>query len=184
MRTRFTKKVALILTAILLMAACVPALAADGGSQKLNTYYSLAVGYIGKEDYGKAMEYLDAALAICSEDTEPDMSADLHLKKGCVYTIRKEYEDAVKELDEAIRISPELAEAFLVKVQVYTETDNNEEAIANLEKYIELSGDVSLNESLAEMYLAREDKQNAQESFRKMAEATSEDPERPSRRIR
>ena len=47
-----------VLAAVLCLLAAVPALAADGGSQKLNTYYSLAVGYIGKEDYDKAMEYL------------------------------------------------------------------------------------------------------------------------------
>ena len=176
MKTQFTKKIAMILTAMLLLTACVPALAAEGSSQKLNTYYSLAVGYIGKEDYDKAMEYIDSALAICSEETDPEISADLHLKKGCVYTIRQDYENAVKELDEALRISPDLAEAYLVKVQVYTETNNTAEAIPNLEKYIELTGDTSLNESLAQLYLAAEDKQNALESYRKLAEGTSEDP--------
>lgn len=176
MKTRFTKKIALILTAALLLMACAPALAAEGSSQKLNTYYSLAIGYIGKEDYDKAMEYIDAALAICPEDAEPEICADLHLKKGCVYTIRQEYENAVKELDEAIRIVPDLAEAYLVKVQVYTETDNNAEAIPNLEKYIELTGDTSLNESLAQMYLTAENREKAVESYRKLAESTSEDP--------
>ena len=176
MKRWFTGKMALILAAVLLMTVWVPALAAEGGSQKLTTYYSLAVGYIGKEDYGKAMEYLEAALAICQEETDPDMCADLHLKKGCVHTIRKEYDDALKELDEALRISPELAEAYLVRVQIYTETENRDEAITNLEQYIALSGDVSLNETLAELYLAREDRQKAAESYRKIAETTSDDP--------
>ena len=176
MKTRFTRKMALILTAALLLMACAPALAAEGSSQKLNTYYSLAIGYIGKEDYDKAMEYIDAALAICPEDAEPEICADLHLKKGCVYTIRQEYENAVKELDEAIRIVPDLAEAYLVKVQVYTETNNTTEAIPNLEKYIELTGDSSLNESLAQLYLTAENKEKAVESYRKLAESTSEDP--------
>ena len=176
MKTRFTRKMALILTAALLLMACAPALAADGSSQKLNTYYSLAIGYIGKEDYDKAMEYIDAAMAICPEDAEPEICADLHLKKGCVYTIRQEYENAVKELDEAIRIVPDLAEAYLVKVQVYTETNNTTEAIPNLEKYIELTGDSSLNESLAQLYLTAENKEKAVESYRKLAESTSEDP--------
>ena len=156
MKTRFTKKIAMILTAALLLTACAPALAAGGSSQKLNTYYSLA---------------------ICSEETDPEISADLHLKKGCVYTIRKEYEDALKELDEALRIAPDLAEAYLVKVQVYTETGNNAEAIPNLEKYVELTGDASLNESLAQMYLAAEDREKAVESYRNLAESTSDDPE-------
>ncbi len=176
MKTRFTKKIAMILVAAMLLVACAPAMAAEGSSQKLNTYYSLAIGYIGKEDYDKAMEYIDAALAIASEETDPEISADLHLKKGCVYTIRQDYENAVKELDEALRINPDLAEAYLVKVQVYTETNNTAEAIPNLEKYIELTGDTSLNESLAQFYLLQEDREKAVESYRKLAEATSEDP--------
>ena len=176
MKTGFTRKVAMILTAVLLLTACAPALATEASSQKLNTYYSLAIGYIGKEEYDKAMEHIDAALAICSEETDKEICADLHLKRGCVYTIRQAYDDAVKELDEAIRISPELAEAYLVKVQVYTETNNTAEAISNLEKYIELSGDASLNETLAQLYLLQENREQAEASYRKLAESTSEDP--------
>jgi tetratricopeptide (TPR) repeat protein len=166
----------MILTAVLLLTACASALAAEGSPQKLNTYYSLAIGYIGREEYDKAMEHIDAALAICSEETDKDICADLHLKKGCVYTIRQAYDDAVKELDEAIRISPELAEAYLVKVQVYTETNNTTEVIPNLEKYIELSGDMSMNDTLARLYLLQENREQAEASYRKLAESTSEDP--------
>ena len=174
--TRTMKRTAALLAALVLTASILPVYA-GAESQKLNTYYSLAVGYIGRENYDKAMEYLDAALGICSEDSDPGMYADLHLKKGCVFTIRREYEEGLKELDEAIRVSPELAEAFLVKVQVYSETDRPREAAENLEKYIGMTGDTSLNESLAQLYLQLENREKAAESYRKLAESISEVPE-------
>ena len=175
MTKRMTRKITALILTLLMLAAVLPAFA-DGGSQKLNTYYSLAVGYINKADYDKAMEYLDAALKICTEEMDAVMYADLHLKKGCVYTIRQAYDDAEKELDEAIRVAPDTPEAWLVKVQVYSESGKAAQAAESLEKYIELSGDASLNETLAQFYLQLEDRKNAEESYRKLAESVSADP--------
>ena len=175
MKTRM-KMIAALLLAVLLLSAALPACAAEGGSQKLDTYYSLAVGYINKENYDKAMEYLDAALKLADVKTNAEMYADLHLKKGCVFTIRKDYANAEKELDEALRVKPDLAEAWLVKVQAYSESGRTAEAARSLEKYIELSGDASLNESLAQLYLQLEDNRKAEESYRKLAESVSADP--------
>ena len=176
MRTTMRKMTALLLAALLLLAH-LTAVAAEGGSQKLDTYYSLAVGYINRENYDKAMEYLEAALELADEKTNAEMYADLHLKKGCVLTIRKEYDEALKELDESIRVMPDLQNAWLVKVQVYTESGKNKEAAESLKKYIELSGDTSMNESLAQLYLLLEDRKNAEESYRRLAESVTEDPD-------
>jgi tetratricopeptide (TPR) repeat protein len=176
-KTHTLQKITALTLALLMLSAALSAFAADGSSRKLDTYYSLAVGYINKADYDKAMEYLDAALKLCTEETAAAMYADLHLKKGCVYTIRREYGDAQKELDEAIRVNPELAEAWLVKVQAYSEDGKTAEAAESLEKYIALSGDTSLNETLAQFYLQLEDRQNAEASYRKLAESVTEDPD-------
>ena len=175
MKTRWMKKVMVFLMAAILLAGCAAA-AEEVVGQKLNTLYSLAVGYIGREDYDKAMQYLDAALDICQEEINGEIYADLHLKKACVYTIRKSYEDAIAELDESIRVRPEVAEAYLVKVQVYSETEDIAKAAENLEKYIELSGDNGMNDTLAQMYLQLEEKQKAEDSYRRLAEAVTEDP--------
>ena len=176
MKTRMVKRIPALLLTLVLLAVSLPTRAESSGSTKLNTYYSLALGYLRKEDYGQAMEYLEAALSLCTEETDADMYADLHLKKGCIFTIRKEYEEAVKELDETIRVRPDLPEAYLVKVQVYSETNNLAETIVNLEKYIELTGDISMNETLANLYLQAEEREKAEESFRKLVEGNSTDP--------
>ena len=170
------KKMAALLLAILMLTGCMEAFAEDAGTQKLNTYYNLAIGYIAREDYDKAMKHLDAALEICTPEYDAALYSDLHLKKGCVYTLRQEYDAALAELDEAIRVSPELSEAYLVKVQVYSETGNVAQAAVNLEKYIALSGDTSMNETLAQMYLQLENNAKADESYRQLAESISGDP--------
>lgn len=158
----------------LTLAILVPGSAfADGAadSQKLDTYYSLAVNYIGREEYDKAMEYLDAALGFCDETSNPVLCADIHLKKGCVYTMQADYANAEAELDEAIRIQPELSEAWLVKTQVYSDTSAYGKAIESLEKYIELSGDTSMTDTLAQLYLQNGEAEKALQSYKAYLEA-------------
>jgi|GEM_PF-1373323 len=150
--------------------------AAQGtGSQKLDVYYSLAVGYINREEYDRALICLNSALELVTEESDPSLYADLRLKKGCVYTIQGAYEDAVRELDEASRVQPELADPYLVRVQVYTEQGEVAKAAADLELYIELTGDSGMFETLAQMYLQLEERDKAIASYRKLAEAVSED---------
>ena len=173
MKTRWMKKAAALIMTVILMAGSTVAFAENVNSQRLNTYYSLAVGYINQENYEKAMTYIDKALEICTEETTPEVYADLHLKKGCVYTLQKQYDEAIAELNETVRVSPELSEAYLVFVQVYSETENVPAAAENLEKYIELSGDTSVSETLAQMYLQIENRAKAEASYRKLAESIS-----------
>ena len=94
------KLVAIVVTLIMVFAMVMTASAAEMDSRKLDTLYSLAVTYISREDYTKAMEYLNAALEICDETETAALYADIHLKKGCVYTLQQDYENAQKELDD------------------------------------------------------------------------------------
>ena len=126
------RAVALIIVLTMMLSFTVYASAASD-AQKLDAYYSLAISYINREDYEKAMEYLDACFGYCDEETNPELCADVHLKKGCVYTMTSDYENAVKELDEAIRIQDTLSDAWLVKTQAYSESGRYEEAIASLD---------------------------------------------------
>ena len=177
MTTRWMKKMAALLLALIMMTGCVQGLAEDVNAIRVNDTYEIAIEYIKRENYDKAMEYLDKALEICTEEFDSDMYVELHLKKGCVYTLRQEYEPALAELDEAIRVNPELSEPYLVRAQVYQEMGNLASAAADLEKYIELSGDTSWNEALAAMYLQLEDNEKAVESYRELAASTTDDPE-------
>ena len=63
-------KVAVLLALVLALVTGSAAFAQDitYDSQKLDTNYALALAYIGKEDYDKAMEYLDACLKYALTD--------------------------------------------------------------------------------------------------------------------
>ena len=171
---RMTRIMTALALAVALLLTGVGFAEATVDPQKLDTYYSLAVNYIGREDYDKALEYLTAALNFCDETTDAELCSDIHLKIGCVYTMQKQYDTATAELDEAIRIKPELSEAYLVKTQVYSDTGAYDDAIESLEKYIELSGDATMYETLAQLYSQVGNAEKALESYQAFSDASSE----------
>ena len=59
MKLRLVLRIATLVLA-LAMLACAAHAEGAVDTQKLDTYYSLAVNYIAREDYDKAMQYLDA----------------------------------------------------------------------------------------------------------------------------
>ena len=133
MKTRFVKQITILVMALAIALTSAAFAESMADSQKLDTYYSLAIGYINREDYDKAMEYLDACLEYCDEASNPELSADIHLKKGCVYTLTEKYDEALVELDESIRIDETVSEAGLVKTQVYSDSERYAEAADTLE---------------------------------------------------
>ncbi len=161
MKNRLKNFAAFLLVIVMMAAMLAPAGSAEENPQRLDAYYTLAINYIAREDYTKAMEYLKACYNYCDEESNPVMVADLHLKEGCVYTMTGDYENALKELDEAIRINPELSDAYLVKTQALSDLGRTEEAIECLKKYIELSGDTSMEETLSQLYVNSGDAANA-----------------------
>ena len=167
--------VALMMMLALVLAASAQAESVVIDAQKLDAYYSLAINYISHENYEKAMENLNNCLKYCSEDVNPELYADVHLKIGCVDTIQKQYEDAVRELDEAIRVQPELSEAYLVRTQVYTESEDFAKAAENLERYIALSGVNNMYETLTQLYTQAGNTEKALESYKAFVDNDTQD---------
>lgn len=172
MKLRTMKKgIALVIMLVMLLTA-VSALAASD-SQRLNRFYELAVQYIKSEMYDKAMTALDGALQYCDEEADKDFYADIHLKKGCVYVLQKDYENGQAELDEALRVDPELSDAYLVKTQIFSETGDFASAAATMEKYIELSNTPENYETLSSLYSQAGDSEKAAEAYQKFLEAAN-----------
>lgn len=74
---------------------------------------------------------------------------------------------ALLNLDAALKLQPDLADANLVRTQIHTTQGDIDAAIENLEKYIELSGDTSLYETVAQLHEAKGDIDGAQEAYGK-----------------
>ena len=129
MKLRTMKKViALVIMAVMLMTA-VSALAGTT-EEKLNTLSQLAVGYLNAGNFEKAIGYLDKALEICDAETYPELYAELHANKGLIYANQKDY--------EALRVDPNLSNAYLIQSAVFSETGENEKSDEAYQKYLEL----------------------------------------------
>ena len=96
--------------------------------------------------------------------------ADLLLKRGCIDVIEEKYDMALLNLDAALRVQPDLADAWLVKTQIYATQGLVDQAVDSLENYIELTGDTSLYETVAQLRELQGDVAGAQEAYTKYAE--------------
>ena len=74
---------------------------------------------------------------------------------------------ALLNLDAALAVDSKLGDAYLVRTQVYSAMGDIDNAIENLKKYIELTQDTSLYESVAQLQEARGDIAAAQEAWEK-----------------
>ena len=161
--------IAVLLIAAFLLMAALPCLAEDAiaDTQKLDASYTLALNAINAEDYETAKEYLNICFAYCDPQANPTMYADLLLKRACIDVIEEKNDMALLNLDAALRVQPELADAYLVRTQVYAAQGDVDRAIENLEKYIELTEDTSLYETVAQLNEAKGDIEAAQAAYDK-----------------
>lgn len=136
-------------------------------AQELDASYTLALNAISAEDYVAAREYLSMCFAFCDPQSDPVMYADLLLKQACIDVIEGKYDMAVLGLDAALRVQPDLADAYLVRTQVYSIQGDIDLAIESLEKYIELSEDTALYETVAQLHEANGDIEAAQAAYDK-----------------
>ena len=142
-------------------------IAAITDSQKLDAAYTLALNAITSEDYETAKEYINICFAYCDAQSNPVMFSDLLLKRACIDVIEQKNDMALLNLDAAIRVKPDLADAYLVKTQVYASLGDADRAISSLEKYIELTQDTALYETVAQLQEAKGDIKAAQAAYDK-----------------
>jgi tetratricopeptide (TPR) repeat protein len=151
--------------------------AAITDSQKLDAAYTLALNAITSEDYETAKEYINICFAYCDAQSDPVMFSDLLLKRACIDVIEQKNDMALLNLDAATRVKPDLADAYLVKTQVYASLGDADRAIASLEKYIELTHDTSLYETVAQLQEAKGDIKAAQAAYDKYVAGAGTDVE-------
>ena len=140
-------------------------------SQKLSAAYTLAMNAIEAQDYTTAKEYLEICFAYCDPANNPAVYADLLLKRACIYEIEGKYELALLNLDAAVQIRPDLSDAYLVKAQVYAETGDGNQAASSLEKYIEVTQDTAMYETVAALYETMGNMEAAQSAYVRYAES-------------
>ena len=81
------------------------------------------------------------ALAACG-DSDSDKAAE-HYVQGTVYTTAGQWQNAIEEFDESIRLDPEAADAHNNRGAVYAELDQFQKAIGDYDKAIRIEPDLS-----------------------------------------
>ena len=152
-------------------------LAAISDNQRLDAAYTLALDAITKEDYETAKEYINICFAYCDAQSNPEMFSDLLLKRACIDVIEQKNDMALLNLDASLRVKPDLADAYLVKAQVYATQGDADRAIESLEKYIALTQDTSLYETVAQLQEAKGDIKAAEAAYDKFVEGAGAEVE-------
>ena len=135
------KTIAALLTlALLALSAFAFAEESVADTQKLDASYTLALNAINAEDYETAKEYLNICFAYCDPQTNPTMYADLLLKRACIDVIEEKNDMALLNLDAAIRVQPDLADAYLVRTQVYAALGDTENQNSDLQASLKYAG--------------------------------------------
>ena len=161
MKKKLFKRMVVLLATLAVLAQ--PAQASE--TQKLDAYYSLALRYIETGEYDRALNYINACFDYFDEAEDTDLAADLYLKRACVYTMQDEDEAALQDLDKTLELAPDTANAYLVRTQIYSDSGLYSDAIENMEKYIELTDDQSMYQTLAQLYEASGDYESALSSY-------------------
>ena len=92
---------------------------------------------------------VDATVAVAVSATRAAVAATIkapinHFEKGDDYRIAKQYENAIQEFNEAIRIEPDYVHAYQNRGVSYYFLDQYETAIADFTKAIRLDPDNAL----------------------------------------
>jgi len=114
--------------------------AIQAGPRFIEAYRSLGRLYADLDYLEQAIQVLQAGLQVVIEGTEDE--AHLHHLLGTVYQQQGDYDAAVREFRDALRLMPSLREALFALGWTYSLQDNREEARRFLRQYIDnASGD-------------------------------------------
>ena len=74
-----------------------------------------------------------------SGQVQGGLLAAAYAQRGFVFTLKRNLEQAQKDLDQAIKIAPDYAEAYVNRANFWTVTDQPERAIADAERALKLA---------------------------------------------
>ena len=145
-----------------------------GNKETVEDYYNLAATQIASQKYEDALKSINKCIAL-SGDTKDDRYLDLIMKKGCLYIMTGDYKDALTYIDEALKLNPDLADAHLIKAQIFAETGDQAKLITSLENYMRLRpNDDDIRKLLAQARFMTADYNDAISEYSKLLEKDSD----------
>lgn len=177
-----------------------------GEPETAQDYYEIANISIGKGEYETALQQLETARRLLLTDeaaesakqtevgcenaeektAEKDMGsladeerallANIELKIASVYILTDQLSEAQTALDDAIETDPNAEQALILRAQLNIEQQDYVEAIADMEKYMELNPmDTANRQTLAQLLESVSDYEGAMVQYRTLYELAPED---------
>ncbi len=112
--------------------------AIQAGPRFIEAYRSLGRLYADLGYLDLSVQVLQAGLQVVIEGTEDE--AHLHHLLGTVFQQQRDYDAAVREFREALRLLPSLREALFALGWTYALQNNREEARRYLKQYVDTAG--------------------------------------------
>lgn len=183
-KKQFYKRIEIRIIAMVLVVALVLSLTTNAGgavhdmatraidtiAQKLapkgmQEYYTLAGTQIAEEDYAGALESVKKCIRL-DDGSDPELTLDLLMKKGCLLYLLDRDSEALAALDQVLAMDPAYSDAYLVKAQIYTRSEDDLMLIQTLEQYLDyVPNDPEVRATLAQAMFAAEDYEGAQKQY-------------------
>lgn len=112
--------------------------AVEAGPRFIEGYRALGRLYADLGYLDQSIQVLQGGLQVVIEGTEDE--AHLHHLLGTVYQQQQNYDAAVEQFQEALRLMPSLREALFALGWTYSLQDNREEARRYLQRYVDTAG--------------------------------------------
>ena len=139
-------------------------------------YYDRAEILIVQGKYQEAIYQLDlsymAVKNIGGDITET--TDDIWVKKGCLYALMNDYDGAIESFANVSDDSVFLEDVIVIETQIYLEEGDSQSAEQLLENYLAENEDVTLRQTLAEIYYMEADYEAAAQNYSVLLQKTSQ----------
>lgn len=145
-------------------------------------YASLA---IARKEYAEAIQHMQGCIDLYSGESPNELGV-LYLRLGSLYALTEDSESAITSFDKALELVPGMADAYLLRAQMYATLDDMDHAVADIRHYEELAGnDPTIRAAIGTLYESAGEYENAVACYTAgIEQMTSVDPELLASRAR
>lgn len=145
-------------------------------------YASLA---IARKEYGEAIRYMLGCIDLYDRQS-PNALGVLYLRLGSLYALTEDSQSAIASFDKALELVPGMADAYLLRAQMYATLNDMDQAVADIRHYDELAGDdPTIRASIGTLYESAGEYEKAVACYTAgIAQGVSVDPELLASRAR
>lgn len=158
---------------------------AVGKPKSFDDYEMYASLAIARKEYGEAIQYMQGCIDLYSGESRWEHGI-LYLRLGSLYALTEDSRSAIASFDKALELAPGMADAYLLRAQMYAVLNDMDRAVADIRRYDELAGDdPAIRVSIGTLYESAGEYENAVACYTAgLEQGASVDPELLASRAR